>query len=291
MLVRSQFTAADGRSMRQLGQHVIDHRSPLEHRWGGYYVTGTAGSSRHMGNATVSGGGPADSSSVKGPGDLRSLEGKVDPTGYPLPASDIVALMVFDHQMHMINLLTRIGWEVRVAAHEHRLDLTRGPQGDAINQLVDYLLFVDEARLSGRVRGGSRFAEQFSSQGPRDKKGRSLRQLDLERRLLRYPCSYMIYANAFDSLPDAARSAIYQRMWQILSGKEKGPKYARLSAAERRAIVEILRDTKAGLPDLLQPSDEVRLPRAFSSSEFALDLIATSDSAIADPASDPTKSN
>ncbi len=249
MLVRSQFTAADGRSMRQLGQYVIDHRSPLEHRWGGYYVTGTAGSSRHMGNTAVSGRSPVDTKGVKGPGDLASLEGKVDTTGYPLPGSNIVALMVFDHQMHMINLLTRIGWEVRVAAHEHRLDLTRGPQGDAINQLVDYLLFVDEARLSGPVRGVSRFAEQFSSQGPRDKRGRSLRQLDLEQRLMRYPCSYMIYANAFDSLPDAARAAIYRRMWQILSGNEKGPKYSRLSAAERRAIVEILRDTKAGLPD------------------------------------------
>jgi hypothetical protein len=249
MLVRSQFTAADGRSMRQLGQYVIDHRSPLAHRWGGYYVTGTAGSSRHMGNATVIGQSPPDSRSVEGPGDLMSLEGKVDTKGYPLPTSDLVALMVFDHQMHMINLLTRIGWEVRVAAHEQRLDLTRGPQRDTINELVDYVLFVDEARLSGRVRGATRFAEQFSRQGPRDKKGRSLRQLDLEQRLMRYPCSYMIYANAFDSLPEAARSAIYERMWQILSGKEKGSKYSRLSAADRRAIVEILRDTKAGLPD------------------------------------------
>lgn len=249
MLVRSQFTATDGRSLRQLGQNVIDHRSPLEHRWGGYYVTGTAGSNRHMGNVTVSGPGPPDPASVKGPGALMSLEGKVDTTGYPLPTSDIVALMVFDHQMHMINLLTRIGWEVRVATHERRLDLTRGPQRDDVNELVDYLFFVDEARLSGRIRGASRFAEQFSSQGPRDKKGRSLRQLDLEKRLLRYPCSYMIYAKAFDSLPDAARSAVYQRMWQILSGKENASKYSRLSAADRRTIVEILLDTKAGLPD------------------------------------------
>ena len=181
-------------------------------------------------------------------GNLVSLEGRVDPKGYPVPTSDIVALMVFDHQMHMINLLTRIGWEVRVATHERRLDLTRGPQRDDVNELVDYLFFVDEARLSGRIRGASRFAEQFSSQGPRDKKGRSLRQLDLEKRLLRYPCSYMIYAKAFDSLPDAARSAIYQRMWHILSGKETAAKYRRLSAADRRAIVEILRDTKPGLP-------------------------------------------
>jgi hypothetical protein len=137
---------------------------------------------------------------------------------------------------------------VRVAEYENRLDLSRAPQRDAINELVDYLLFVDEARLPGPVRGVSRFAEQFSRQGPRDARGRSLRQLDLERRLMRYPCSYMIYANAFDSLPDAARSAVYQRMWQILSGQEKGAKYARLAAADRNAIVEILRDTKPALP-------------------------------------------
>jgi hypothetical protein len=249
MLVRSQFTGADGRSIRQLGQYVIDHRSPFEQRWGGYYVTGTAGPNRHMGNATVIGQGSVDSRIVEKTGDLRSLEGKIDAKGYLSPASDIVALMVFDHQMHMMNLLTRIGWEVRVAAHERRLDLTRGPQRDAINELVDYLLFIDEARLSGRVRGASRFAEQFSRQGPRDRKARSLRQLDLERRLMRYPCSYLIYSDAFDSLPDAARTAVYQRMWQILSGKEKGSKYTRLPAAERRAIVEILRDTKPGLPD------------------------------------------
>jgi hypothetical protein len=80
-----------------------------------------------------------------------------------------------------------------------------------------------------------------------------LRQLDLETRLLRYPCSYMIYSQAFDSLPEQARSAIYHRMWEILSGTEKVKRYARLSLTDRQAIVEILRETKPGLPRYFQP--------------------------------------
>ena len=252
MLVRSQFTAADGRSMRQLGQHVIDHRSPVEQRWGGYYVTGTHGPMRHMGNATVIDRDKPEAMITDATLNLKSLEGKVDTSGYASAASDIVALLIFDHQMRMMNLLTRLGWEVRVAEYEHRLDLTRAPQRDAVNELVDYLLFVDEAPLRGRVVGVSRFAEQFSAQGPRDRKGRSLRQLDLEHRLLRYPCSYMIYAAAFENLPNAAKLAVYRRMWDILSGKEKDPKYVRPSAADRRAIVEILRATKPDLPAYFQ---------------------------------------
>ena len=65
---------------------------------------------------------------------------------------------------------------------------------------------------------------------------------------MRYPCSYLIYSPLFDSLPAAARDAIYSRMWEILSGQEKQPAYNRLSPADRRAVVEILRDTKKDLP-------------------------------------------
>jgi hypothetical protein len=76
-----------------------------------------------------------------------------------------------------------------------------------------------------------------------------LHELDLGRRLMTYPCSYLIYSAAFDRLPPAAKDPIYQRMWQILSGNERQERYrAALSLADRRAIVEILRDTKPGLP-------------------------------------------
>lgn len=249
MLVRSQFTAPSGASLRQLGQHVIDHRSPFEQRWGGYYVTGSPGLMRHMGNAMVTDQNRPDSSITDGTLDLRTLEGRLDTTGYPSPFSDIIALMVFDHQMRMMNLLTRVGWEVRLANDEHRLDLLHGPERDVVKEVVDYLLFVDEAPLQGRVQGVSGFAAKFSANGPRDRKGRSLRQLDLEHRLMRYPCSYMIYSAAFDGLPADAKAAVFQRMWQVLSGEDKSAKYARLSSGDRQAIIEILRDTKTGLPD------------------------------------------
>jgi hypothetical protein len=117
------------------------------------------------------------------------------------------------------------------------------------DDVVDSLLFIDEARFDGRVQGGSGFAEQFQVQGPNDQKGRSLRTLDLTTRLLRYPCSYLIYSPVFDGLPEVMRVLIYQRMWDVLSGAEQDVRYqAALSLADRQAIVEILRDTKPGLP-------------------------------------------
>ena len=119
---------------------------------------------------------------------------------------------------------------------------------EAAADLADYLLFVDEAPFAGSIRGSSGFAEKFSAEGPRDSKGRSLRQLDLDRRLMKYPCSYMIYSRAFDALPADARNVVYQRMWQVLSGRDISKKYSTLSAADRQAVVEILRDTKKDLP-------------------------------------------
>ena len=117
------------------------------------------------------------------------------------------------------------------------------------NEVVDYMLFIDETKLTDRVRGASGFAERFSAAGPRDRKGRSLHELDLNRRLMKYPCSYLIYSAAFDQLPPGARDPIYRRMWEILSGNERQARYrSALSLADRRAIVEILRDTKPGLP-------------------------------------------
>jgi hypothetical protein len=156
--------------------------------------------------------------------------------------SDLVALLVLEHQARMTNLITRLGWEARLGKDAER------PLEHSAAELVDYLLFVDEARLPGPIAGTSSFAADFAARGPRDGQGRSLRDLALTDRLLKYRCSYLIYSEAFDALPPAAKTLVYSRMWNVLSGEETDPRYAVLSAAERRAIVEILRDTKAGLP-------------------------------------------
>jgi hypothetical protein len=111
-------------------------------------------------------------------------------------------------------------------------------------EVVDYMLFVDEASLNGPIEGTSEFAAAFAGRGPRDHMGRSLRDLDLGRRLFRYPCSYLIYSDQFDRLPPVARDAVYRRLREVLTGQERGSRYERLSAEDRRAVLEILRETK-----------------------------------------------
>ena len=247
LLVRSMAVGPEGQTMPQFGNFVSDHRKPFEERWGGWFITGRPGSARHMGNETRDADAKGRVSVV--PKALGSLEGWFDPKGYPSPYSDVAAVMVLDHQARMTNLLTRVGWETRIAV--------RNPQDKAVSErliaadareLVDYMLFVDEPQLPGKFESTSGFEAKFASIGPRDARGRSLRQLDLGKRLLRYPCSYMIYSRAFDELPGAAKDAVYSRLWDVLSGKDKGSKYSKLSSADRSAIVGILLETKPDLP-------------------------------------------
>jgi hypothetical protein len=244
-VARSVIVGPDGLSLGGIGIFDPDDRTPFSQRWGGWYVTGTHGAMRHMGNAVLAKGESRESMVSDRTLNQTSLDGRFDTRGYLSPHSDIAALMVFHHQVRMANLITRIGWETRIAAHEGRLDFASSPLRDGVEELVDYLLFVDEAPLTAAVKGTSGFAEIFSAQGPADHRGRSLRQLDLERRLLRYPCSYMIYSPAFTSLPAATRRAIYERMSDILSRRDTQTKYARLSETDRQAILDILKETVA----------------------------------------------
>lgn len=222
--------------------------SPLEERWGGWWVTGNHGGARHMGNIAVM---PADKgrSKLTNPrAVLPSVAGLFDVQGYPSTYSDVVAMLVLAHQTRMTNMITRLGWEARVAAAAPSADALARVR-EAAADTVDYLLFVDEATLPGPVSGPSGFAARFSAAGPHDSKGRSLRELDLRRRLFKYPCSYMIYTEAFDALPAPALDAFYTRLWEVLSGKDTQAKYRRLAPADRQAVLEILRDTKKNLPE------------------------------------------
>ncbi len=261
MMIRSVYTAPDGQPRLIMGAFLTDHRSPIENRWGGYYVTGATTAVQHMGNALAT--DEDDPSAMVTPRTLEvvSLEGRFDTSHYLSPNSDVAALMVFDHQMHMMNLITRAGWEVRAAlydaAHRQRVDSAKIVRESA-EELVDYLLFIDEAPFAAPIQSvaasrSAPYAKVFTAQGPFDRKGRSLRELDLQHRLLRYPCSYMIYSEAFDKLPVSAKAAIYERLWQVLSGNAPGEKYKRLNLADRRAIVEILTETKSELPSYFQP--------------------------------------
>ena len=171
------------------------------------------------------------------------------PSGYLTPYSDVVAHLVFDHQLVMMNVLTRVGWDFKVALAEGKNLATLAR---TIDEAVEYLLFAGEVPLAP-VRGTSGFAEAFAKRGPHDDRGRSLRQLQLDGRLMRHPLSYLIYSDAFDGLPTEARDALYRRLWEVLSSPSPGARYTHLSAADRAAIVEILVATKPGLPAYFRP--------------------------------------
>ena len=216
------------------GAIITDHRTPFADRWGGWYVNAARGEQHDRANAVAT--DPAE------PEVLQPLLRRFDPPGYLSSTSDIVALMTFEHQTQMTNLMTRLGWEARIAQHDSK------PFDDDVEGIVLYMLFADEAPLREPVEGVSTFTKTFPERGPRDKKGRSLRDFDLQKRLFRYPLSYMIYSLTFEAMPDIVRDRIYRRLYEVLTEKDKSARFAGLSHEDRRAIFEIVRDTKANLP-------------------------------------------
>lgn len=234
-MTRSVFADSQGNVLTEQGSFLTDHRSPLAQRWGGWYVTGTHGSERHMGNGFASG----NRIDRERGANVTDLKGRVNAALYPCPSSDLVALMVLNHQVQMHNLITRLGYEAR---------LNRTELPATIEATVRYMLFVDEPRLRDRASGTAPFRAEFEARGPKDNQGRSLRQFDLERRLFRYPCSFLIYSDSFDALPAEAKNPLYKRLWEVLSGKDQSPAYSLLTASDRRAILEILVATKPTLP-------------------------------------------
>jgi hypothetical protein len=226
---------------------ITDDRVPIGERWGGWYVTGTTGSQTNYGNNVelVDGLHPGGAA-AEGTQNLTSLSEFFDTSRYLAPTSDLVALMTLEHQARMTNLLVRIGWDARIALYDKKWDDAQ--MNSEIEEMVTYMLFADEAPLKAPVAGVSTFTKTFAARGPRDRQGRSLRDFDLRTRLFRYPVSYMIYSAAFDNLPDKARDLVYQRIYDVLSGKDQSKAFARLSAEDRTAALEIVRETKSNLP-------------------------------------------
>lgn len=253
ILVSSVHPVTDPEARESHGSAFItDDRTSFEERWGGWYVTGTHGSQVHLGNNPQLTDPLNPGRAVKeGTQNVTSLAGFFDTSRYLAPTSDIVALMTLEHQTRMTNLMTRIGWDARIALREGKGkldDATRDRINGETEELVRYMLFVDEEPIKQPVAGVSTFTKTFAARGPQDANGRSLRDFDLQRRIFRYPLSYMIYSAAFDGMPDLVRQRVYQRLYEVLTGQDKNQAFAGLSAADRQAVLEIVRVTKPKLP-------------------------------------------
>jgi len=266
-LVRSVFTAPSGQPHFGAGTFRTNHASPLKERWGGWYVTGTHGAQRHMGNVLARDKDHPEQLDVEAGANLTDLRSRFDTAAYLTPHSDIVALLVLEHQTDMHNLLTRANYDARLALRDAAIMNqmlgqpvdTPSPSAqrrieNAGERLVKYLLFAEETKLTDPIQGTAQFAQHFMALGPRDRQGRSLRDLDLHRRLCKYPCSYLIYSPAFAALPAPAKDFVLRRLHEILTGADKTRSYDHLSAADREAILTILCDTKPDLPDYWRPT-------------------------------------
>jgi hypothetical protein len=260
-LIRSVAADGAGELVLSRGSKTVDHTTPFADRWGGWYVTGTSGKQTHQGNQVVGGWNWAGESGQPAGENVTDLKPYFTAANYLTPHSDLVALMVLEHQGETQNRLTRANFLTRQALHEQaELNKAFGePAGTrsesvtkrihwACEHAIRHLLFCDEARLSEAVAGTSEFAAEFAARGPFDAKKRSLRQFDLTTRLFKYPLSYLIYSKQFDGLPGEAKERIYRRLWEVLSGADTAKEFAHLSAADCKAVVEILRETKPDLP-------------------------------------------
>ena len=254
-LVRSVFPTADGQPLFSAGTTNVDQTTPMEQRWGGWYVSGSMGGA-HRGNSIF-----ASMENVqayeRAPAALDvDFTSRFSVDHYLSPHSDPVALLLLTHQVQMHNVIARAGVEARRAlAYQREMTEQFGEASTSLldsvkrrierpaEEIVRHLLFREEAELPGAIEPASSFAEEFQQRGPFDRQGRSLRQLDLEKRMLRYPCSYLVYSDAFKALPEPTLAYVFRRLDEILSGDDKSKYFSHLSDFDRTAIAQILRET------------------------------------------------
>lgn len=259
--IRSVFPAGDGLPRFNLGGYRTTYRSPLEERWGGWYVSGEHGLQRHLGNITFPEDPSPELARLRDKGaNLTELSKWVDIEPYLTDSSDIVALMVLEYQTTAHNLITRANHETRLAILQsdemnRAMGLPLRPLREGSQRRIDYacgslveaLLYSGETVLAAPIKGNSSFVSEFEKLGPLDRQGRSLRQFDLTHRMFKYPLSYLIYSRTFAGLPDEAKEVVARHLGKVISGRDKKKEFAHLSPEDRQAIREIVDDT---LPSL-----------------------------------------
>ena len=236
-VLRSLDTQANGEIDSSSDTENVSHCTPIAERWGGWYVTNAPSDWVHRGNSP--------GKAAKDAGALKTLLNWVTTsTHYPVTGSNALSLLIHDHQTHMHNYITRLHMEglQRIADYGQvkYLDIQ-------IRAFLRYLLFTEEAKLPSPVEASKDFIADFQKNAKRDSKGRSLKDMDLQTHLFRYPCSFLIDSDAFRKLPDPLRSLIMERLHMVLTGADTHPDFAAISEMDRQAVLEILRETA---PDL-----------------------------------------
>ncbi len=249
LVVESVVPGITGGGEKAFRREVTGHGIPLDLRFGGWHVTGAPPSLKHWGNLLMVYTDAGRQERPIQPGELFNLQ------RYLRPTSDVLPQLLHEHQVGFVNRAVQATYRARTLlqepagsplAPEVALELDRLAHG-----LVRYLLFADEAPLPAEgIAGDPEYKTAFATPRQPGPTGESLRDLDLQTRLLRYRCSYMIYSPAFVGLQPPLKKRIFQLLGTALSENAVPEEFAYLPKAERVAIRVILRTT---LPDL--PAD------------------------------------
>lgn len=253
-MVRSFYNLENGWPEDASGYPRISHRAPFEDRWGGWYITGKMENNPTRANLPTAASVHQRKEDPEFLQNLSKLDPLIDTDRYITESSDMVAMMVLEHQTHMHNFITRMNYEARTFQSQYgHLRYLNGP----VDSFVSYILFAEETELPGKVEGNLEYQKWFQDQGPKDSKGRSFRQFNLDTRLFEYPCSFLVYSEAFEKMEPLLKEKVMKRMWDVLSGKEKKEPFSNIPKSRRRAITEILIETLPSVPDywVLEPEE------------------------------------
>ncbi|MDB4722026.1 hypothetical protein OAF65_09935 [Verrucomicrobiales bacterium] len=253
-LGRSVFPDSKGRSLKSVDTfELIGHGVPVHERWGGWYVTHAHQDLNHMGNAIA----------IKENGELKlqrkdsskGLNNFFNTSNYPVSTSDIEALLIFDHQVQMQFVLIESAYKIRQAifdsqevSDQKKVTNLNVLLKEVTESIVSELLFKEEFPLGGKVVDTSqagKFVTEFKAKGKTDSMGRSLRDLDLQGRLFKYRCSYMIYSKSFSAFPEILKNSVLNRIKEIMTSESPQLGYEYLEVEEKRAIFDILSGTFA----------------------------------------------
>lgn len=258
LILRSVFTDATGEPMLKYGSELVDFRTPFTNRWGGWYVTGRHGSAVHRGNMCATEKDEQLTVDFRRGANVTDLSRFFDASNYLTNTSDIVALLILEHQTAMQNTLTRASLNSR-----HMLEYQKNLQCElketvtdepvypsvksvldsSAREIVDDLLFKDEAELPIGIQGSAGFAKAFGANARRASDGSSLKDLQINGHLFKNRCSYLIYSDSFLDLPKQLKRRVYRRLAGALTSTEPDSRYAYLEPDERARLVEILRQT------------------------------------------------
>ncbi len=248
LMIRSVFADEGGHPLLHLGTTDVTHSTPLAERWGGWHVTGRS-ALPHLGNRTFTEDGDLSPQLA----DKDDLKGVFDVAKYPRPTSDIVALLLLEHQCQMLNLLNAASLNYRRSRHFSQIidpnsDPDKGSAGGVADSwaksITECIFFKDEADLDEGVEGDPAFQKAFAARFPKTKSGKSLADFRLYGHIFKHRCSYMIYSEAFTSLPPGVKSRVFTKMRAALAGED--PEIDWLSSSERKKITAILEETLPG---------------------------------------------